>query len=380
MESDYYKAHSIFEQKVALEKELHHIDMQLAGNQINLNDLRLHLRKSVRRKLSQLQKERQEYNEEKASLSYQTKKLLEAKEQSEQLQLLEQKKAELHELVKKWAAQKVVVESIKQIMRQLKEERLPEVLENAQYYFHLLTNHSYEQLVLSPEGSFEAVKSSGQRFKIAELSQATKEQAYISLRLALAVSLQGKAPFPIIMDDPFVHFDRVRLQQVVQLMAELQKEHQLLYFTCHDKMQYVWEDASVIQVADIITEKGRDCEMKGITQLRVGEPVDHYLLIKQSTKGVTTVGKPFMSLLLQDKSGDIEAKLWDTNEEHEKLYAASQIVRVGGEIQDYRGKFQLRVKSIRPVKSEEPISINDLVPSSAKPKEEVDGRAFTIFL
>ncbi|MER2171020.1 MAG: 3'-5' exonuclease, partial [Psychrobacillus psychrodurans] len=43
--------------------------------------------------------------------------------------------------------------------------------------------------------------------------------------------------------------------------------------------------------------------MKGITQLRVGDPVDHYLLIKQSTKGVTTVGKPFMSLILQDKSG-----------------------------------------------------------------------------
>ena len=60
--------------------------------------------------------------------------------------------------------------------------------------------------------------------------------------------------------------------------------------------------------------------MKGITQLRVGDPVDHFLLIKQSTKGVTTVGKPFMSLVLQDKSGDIEAKLWDTNEEHEKLY------------------------------------------------------------
>ena len=42
------------------------------------------------------------------------------------------------------------------------------------------------------------------------------------------------------------------------------------------------------------------------------------LLIKQSTKGVTTQGKPFMTLILQDKSGDIEAKLWDTTEEHAK--------------------------------------------------------------
>jgi len=255
MESDYYTANSINEKKVELERELHHIHLQLGGKQINLNDFEHLFEDECKAKLLQLQQQRHIYNDEKASLSYQTKKLLEDEEQSEQLQLLEQKKAELHELVKKWAAQKVVVESIKQMMRQLKEERLPEVLENAQYYFQLLTNNAYEQLILSPEGSFETVKATGQRFKIAELSQATKEQAYISLRLALAVSLQGKAPFPIIMDDPFVHFDRVRLQQVVQLMAELQKEHQLLYFTCHHNMQYVWEDASVIQVGTLLPRK-----------------------------------------------------------------------------------------------------------------------------
>jgi len=109
--------------------------------------------------------------------------------------------------------------------------------------------------------------------------------------------------------------------------------------------------------------------MTGITQLAVGETVDHYLLIKQSTKAFTTTGNPFMTLILQDKSGDIEAKLWDTNEEHEKLYHAEAIVRVGGEIQHYRGKNQLRIKSIRSVKDEENISLSDLVPSAEKPKE-----------
>ncbi|WP_277587109.1 ATP-binding protein [Psychrobacillus antarcticus] len=255
LESNYYKAYSIYEQKVELEKELHHLHLQIAGKQINLDDFDDVFEDECKDKQLHLQQQRNVYNDEKASLSYQTKKLVEDEVQSEQLQLLEQKKAELHELVKKWAAQKIVVESIKQMMKQLKEERLPEVLENAQRYFQLLTNNSYEQMILSPGGSFEAVKSSGQRFKIAELSQATKEQAYISLRIALAVSLQCKAPFPIIMDDPFVHFDRVRLQQVVQLVAELQKEHQLLYFTCHDNMRYVWEDASVIQVATLLPRK-----------------------------------------------------------------------------------------------------------------------------
>lgn len=110
---------------------------------------------------------------------------------------------------------------------------------------------------------------------------------------------------------------------------------------------------------------------KGITQRAVGETIDEFLLIKQSIKGVTTTGNPFISLVLQDKSGDIEAKLWDTKDEHEKLFAAETIVRVGGEIHNYRGKNQLRIKSIRPAKPEENQSIGDLLPASEKSTEQL---------
>lgn len=111
--------------------------------------------------------------------------------------------------------------------------------------------------------------------------------------------------------------------------------------------------------------------MKKLLDHKVGEPVDLYLFIKQSTKGVTQQGSPFMSLVLQDKSGDLEAKLWDTGEEQERLYAAAEIVRVGGEVHEYRGKNQLRIKSIRPVKAEEGITMSDLVPSAEKSKEDL---------
>lgn len=110
---------------------------------------------------------------------------------------------------------------------------------------------------------------------------------------------------------------------------------------------------------------------KGITQRAVGETIDEFLLIKQSVKGVTTTGNPFMSLVLQDKSGDIEAKLWDTKDEHEKLFAAETIVRVGGEIHNYRGKNQLRIKSIRPAKPEENQTIGDLLPASEKTTDQL---------
>lgn len=111
--------------------------------------------------------------------------------------------------------------------------------------------------------------------------------------------------------------------------------------------------------------------LAGITTLQPGEAVDHTLFIKQSTKSVTTAGKPFMTLILQDKSGDIEAKLWDTNEEHERMYPAETIVHVIGEVHEYRGKNQLRIKTLRVVGPEEGVSILDLVPSSSIPKEEL---------
>lgn len=111
--------------------------------------------------------------------------------------------------------------------------------------------------------------------------------------------------------------------------------------------------------------------MNGVATLQAGAPVDQYLLIKQATKGVTTMGKPFMTLILQDKSGSIEAKLWDTGEEQEKLYQAGGIVRIGGEIHDYRGKLQLRIKTIRPVNHDENISVTELVQSAETPKEEL---------
>lgn len=111
--------------------------------------------------------------------------------------------------------------------------------------------------------------------------------------------------------------------------------------------------------------------MKKLLDHKVGEPVDLFLFIKQSTKGVTQQGSPFMSLVLQDKSGDLEAKLWDTGEEQERLYPAAAIVRVGGEVHEYRGKNQLRIKSIRPAKADEGITMSDLVPSAEKSKEEL---------
>ncbi len=100
---------------------------------------------------------------------------------------------------------------------------------------------------------------------------------------------------------------------------------------------------------------------KGICFYDAGEQVEQYLLIKSSTRGIASNGKPFLTLILQDKSGEIEAKLWDVTEEVEKLYVEQTIVKINGDIQNYRGKLQLRIRKIRPLHSQEQIAIEDLI-------------------
>lgn len=100
---------------------------------------------------------------------------------------------------------------------------------------------------------------------------------------------------------------------------------------------------------------------KKIAEYEVGEQVDVFLLIKTATKGIASNGKPFLTVILQDPSGDIEAKLWDVSPEVEKQYVAETIVKVAGDILNYKGRIQLRVKQIRVANENEVTDISDFV-------------------
>ncbi|PLR83744.1 3'-5' exoribonuclease YhaM [Bacillus canaveralius] len=110
---------------------------------------------------------------------------------------------------------------------------------------------------------------------------------------------------------------------------------------------------------------------RGILQFDVGEQVELFLLIKSSVKGIASNGKPFLTLILQDQSGEIEAKLWDASEEDVKNYAAQNIVKVSGDVQNYRGRSQLRIRQIRPASPADPVKISDFLETAPVSTEEM---------
>lgn len=66
------------------------------------------------------------------------------------------------------------------------------------------------------------------------LSLGTRQQLYLSLRIALLMAAEnvGKA-LPVICDDILVNFDDRRRRQAVIALKELAARRQVIIFTCH---------------------------------------------------------------------------------------------------------------------------------------------------
>ncbi|WP_422122713.1 AAA family ATPase [Planococcus sp. X10-3] len=253
---EFYQCHLDWLRKKELEQEMELVAGQLAaiGGSAEIEEqpdysAETHIQ-DLENELFHLRRERNELIDEKAELQQRVTHLLTDEAYEIKLQNFEVKKAEFNELAQRWSVNKAIIEAIRSTMADLKEKSLPAVLAKACDLFQRLTGGTYTAMEIHPDGHFEAIRTDGTRFRIAELSQATKEQAYLALRLSLAVSMQKSHPFPIIMDDPFVHFDRLRLQQVIDLITELQRDHQFIYFTCHEEMCEAWPAAQVIDVAN----------------------------------------------------------------------------------------------------------------------------------
>ncbi len=95
------------------------------------------------------------------------------------------------------------------------------------------------------------------------------------------------------------------------------------------------------------------------------------MLVKAATKGMASNGKPFLTLILKDVTGEIDAKLWEATDEDEQLFQAEQLVKVTGEVNQYRGRSQLKIHSIRPAQPTDGVHPTDFIEKAPVQKEEL---------
>ena len=110
---------------------------------------------------------------------------------------------------------------------------------------------------------------------------------------------------------------------------------------------------------------------KGIRDYEIGESFDGFLLIKEARKGTASNGKPFLTLFFTDATGEIEAKLWDAKPEDEEKYTEKKVVKIAGDINEFRGQAQLRIKSIRLAQATDGVRISDFLEKAPIAKDEL---------
>lgn len=87
--------------------------------------------------------------------------------------------------------------------------------------------------------------------------------------------------------------------------------------------------------------------MKFIKDYNDGDRVFDIYLCKHKTSAVTKNGKPYDTVILQDKTGTIDAKIWDPNHAGIAEFDALDYIEVYGEITSFQGALQVNVKRIR---------------------------------
>ncbi|MDD2981142.1 MAG: HD domain-containing protein [Hespellia sp.] len=109
--------------------------------------------------------------------------------------------------------------------------------------------------------------------------------------------------------------------------------------------------------------------MKFINELREGEQIRTIYLCKGKRTAETRNGKSYDNLILQDKTGVLDGKVWDPNSQGIADYDEKDFIEVVGEVINYNGKLQLNIKQLR-VAREGEFNPADFMPTSEK---SVDG-------
>ena len=126
----------------------------------------------------------------------------------------------MNDIAKDWASLSYLETLINEHIKQIKDKRLPYVIDEAINIFKTLTDGKYN-LITYENDSIKVKHRNGQMYHPLELSQSTKELLYISLRLSLIKVLKPYYPFPIIIDDAFVHFDKQKKINDVKLFKRI---------------------------------------------------------------------------------------------------------------------------------------------------------------
>jgi uncharacterized protein YhaN len=153
-------------------------------------------------------------------------------------QAVEQRIAELRELVERYLRIYVAAWALREAIDQYRREHKDPLLRRTDELFPRLTCGSFSGLEVGFDDGDEpvliGVRAGGERVRVEQMSTGTREQLYLALRIAsLERHVELHGPMPVVLDDVVLHSDPQRKTAILQALADLGRVTQVVCFS-HD--------------------------------------------------------------------------------------------------------------------------------------------------
>ena len=107
---------------------------------------------------------------------------------------------------------------------------------------------------------------------------------------------------------------------------------------------------------------------QNVCELVKDQRFEGFLLVRSADQRTGGNGAKYLDLNLADRTGEVNAKVWDGNAQ---LPAPGTVVKVRGGTLEYNGRLQLRVERIRPMTAADDVDVSLLTPCAPESAEEM---------
>ena len=151
---------------------------------------------------------------------------------------VEQRVAQLRELAERYVRLHLAAWALSEAIDAYRRAHKTPVLERADALFAQLTCGWFQGLEVTfdeaDDPALVGVRRTGEKVPVKLMSTGTREQLYLSLRLAsLERHVELRGPMPVILDDVVLHSDPQRKTAILRALADLGERTQVITFT-HD--------------------------------------------------------------------------------------------------------------------------------------------------
>lgn len=159
-----------------------------------------------------------------------------------------QTQADLDRAIEQWFAAALGADAVESVCIQFEQTHQPETLAAAKPYLEQLTLNKYKRLwtALGRRQLF-VDDESGRAWAAEQLSGGTREQLFLSIRLAMVRSLaRHGVELPMVLDDVTVNFDNERSEAAVDMLLDfIQQGQQMVVLTSHRHFAQMFEDRGI---------------------------------------------------------------------------------------------------------------------------------------